>query len=107
MKNNMNTFTAFYCKDTDYGVMDKLYPFNNFSDRFIPFMTISAKDLGDAFMNLQGEVISPNGELRQAVLDLGLSHTSFSVGDVLYWHERDLYYMCQPLGWTCMALAYT
>ena len=44
---------------------------------------IKAIDLDDIFLDLQGERWSPNGEARNLIRGLVLSHTSMSVGDVV------------------------
>ena len=87
----MNTFTAFYNKNMFSMVMD-------FANGFVPLMTIKAKNLEEAFWKMQGENISPNGELRDTIKSLGLKHTSMSVGDVLYWHEKDAHYRVEIVG---------
>ncbi len=88
----MKKFTAFYRKNMFENITRTL------ENDYVPFMTVDAKGLEDAFMKLQGEVISPNGELRNAVIELGLSHTSMSVGDILYSHEDDKYWIVNPIG---------
>lgn len=39
--------------------------------------------LEDVFTWMQGEVWSPNGEAREFIRGLGISHTSMSVGDIV------------------------
>jgi len=44
---------------------------------------VAASDLDSVYTQMQGEIWSPNGEARQLIKSLGLSHTSMSVGDVI------------------------
>lgn len=45
--------------------------------------SIAETDLDKIFSMMQGERWSPNGEARNLILDLGLTHTSMSVGDII------------------------
>lgn len=45
--------------------------------------SIRETDLDKIFHMLQGEVWSPHGEARNVISDLGLWHTSMSVGDII------------------------
>lgn len=44
--------------------------------------------LGKAWTQFQAENWSPNGEARELIRELGLAHTSMSVGDVLVFEGR-------------------
>ena len=44
---------------------------------------ISGENLEDAFYQMQGEIWSPNGEARNMIKTLGLSHTSMMIGDII------------------------
>jgi len=61
--------------------------------------SVHAEHEDDAFRKMQGEVWSPNGEMRPLIEALGLKHTSMSVGDVLYDEESDRWLKCMPVGW--------
>ena len=63
---------------------------------------IEAASLSDAFWRMQGENWSPNGEARELLQSLGLSHTSMSVGDVLQ-DEEGIYWECLDRGWRPLA----
>ena len=54
--------------------------------------------LENAFVRMQGEVWSPNGEARELIASLGLHHTSMSIGDVVQ-DDDGVHWMCAPLGW--------
>ena len=63
---------------------------------------IEAASLDDAFRRMQGENWSPNGEGRELLQALDLSHTSMSVGDVL--RDQDgTYWECLDEGWRPLA----
>lgn len=54
------------------------------------------------FFNYQGENWSPNGEARELIEHLGLSHTSMCVGDIVCKIDADgdeHYFFCDNLGW--------
>lgn len=54
-------------------------------------------NLDKVFTWLQAENWSPNGEARELIQQLGLSHTSMSVGDIIQVDER--FFACEPFGW--------
>ncbi len=58
---------------------------------------IEAHNLNDAFLKMQAENWSPNGEARLLIKALNLNHTSMSVGDVIC--INDDYYECGYEGW--------
>ena len=59
---------------------------------------VRADSLDDAWLQMQAEHWSPNGEARPLLERLGLSHTSMSVGDVIR-DEDGIYWECLDLGW--------
>jgi len=62
---------------------------------------IQATDLEDAYRRMQAEQWSPNGEARELIKHLGLTHTSMSVGDVVQAPLVGVgpYYVCTRSGW--------
>lgn len=52
---------------------------------------VSATSLEDVFTQCQAERWSPNGEARPLILDLGLGHTSMSIGDVIEDPDQNLW----------------
>lgn len=65
-----------YIQDTEQALED-------FANCYVPIMRLEAEDLEDVFIQMQGEMWSPNGEARQAIRDFQLDHTSMSIGDVV------------------------
>jgi hypothetical protein len=61
--------------------------------------TVHATSLDDAYLRMQGENWSPNGEARPLIKMLGLKHTSMSVGDCLYDPHTKEIYQCMDIGW--------
>lgn len=61
---------------------------------------VNANHPDEVFGKMQGEVWSPNGEKRDFILACGLSHTSMSVGDVLWDIKSNMLYHCERIGWT-------
>ena len=56
---------------------------SNLEKDYIKLGSIEEKDLNKIYHQMQGEVWSPGGEARELITELGLSHTSMSVGDVI------------------------
>ena len=54
-------------------------------------------DLSVIFEFYQAEVWSPRGEMREFIREMGLNHTSMSVGDIVEMEGE--YYFCDPDGW--------
>ena len=57
-----------------------------------------APDKDVVFPRMQGEMWSPQGEARNLIKALGLSHTSMSVGDVIVDDNGDMF-ECSNIGW--------
>lgn len=64
------------------GLDGKLPQANDLSATHVHLMDVEADGLNNLFHNMQGEIWSPNGEMRGLISSKGLSHTSMSVGDV-------------------------
>ena len=57
-------------------------------------------DLENIYNQLQGENWSPKGQARELIKDLGLCHTSMSMGDII---EIDfILYMVDSIGFTTL-----
>lgn len=53
----------------------------------------SEDQIESIYMALQGDMWSPNGEARNLIRGLGLSHTSMSVGDIIVTNDGKLYFI--------------
>lgn len=56
------------------------------------------------YYRMQGEIWSPHGEMRDFIKACGLSHTSMSVGDVVYSEEEDEFYSVKVVGFEVLTL---
>jgi hypothetical protein len=70
---------------------------NQITHRFV--VTLHAKDLDDAYTKMQGEKWSPNGVAFQLISQIGVGHTSMSIGDCLYEPYMGEMYQCDIVGW--------
>lgn len=81
----------------------KMWTHTFFTD-YKPVEVLKADNLEEVFSRMQGEVWSPNGEQRDFIRILGLSHTSMSVGDVIYSEEEDKFYIVEKSGFEELTL---
>lgn len=56
------------------------------------------------YYRMQGEIWSPHGEMRDFIRACGLSHTSMSVGDVVYSEAEDEFYSVSSGGFEVLTL---
>ena len=85
----MATYSIWYSKpdhfaDAMFGATPDL---SNLNRTHVHLIDTNADSVGGealerVFMNMQGEVWSPNGEARDLIRSKGLMHTSMSVGDL-------------------------
>ncbi len=61
--------------------------------------TVYAIDMDAVYYFMQGEIWSPNGEAKDLIRSLGLSHTSMSIGDVVCDVETGEHFMAVSYGW--------
>lgn len=59
--------------------------------------TMESENLDKIFQHLQGEMWSPDGQARQLIQSLGLTHTSMSAGDVIEL-AGSRFYACKGFG---------
>ena len=93
----MNRYSVFYRKSPTFLPNEKL-TVANLDQTHLHLKDLEAQDLEDVFYQMQGEIWSPQGEARELIRSKGLSHTSMSVGDVVYRHSDDVYYQVDFLG---------
>jgi len=93
-------FRALYSKNFSESIMgDQKLSLETLVDTHVFVRSVVAQDLEEAYMFMQGEVWSPHGEGRLLIRELGLKHTSMSVGDVLHDEQEDKYFKVQNTGW--------
>lgn len=69
-----------------------------FESEYVPVMRLEERDMERVWMRMQGESWSPNGEAREAIESLDLSHTSMSIGDVIENLDSGAKYVVARLG---------
>lgn len=79
----MKTYNVWYRKEPTY-LFDKDLNVADISIKYCPVGNVRAGCLEEVFENRQSEVWSPkfNREMNDLIQQLGLNHTSMSVGDV-------------------------
>jgi hypothetical protein len=104
----MATFAVWYMKP-DYfrdgimgadwlaerGMMPKV---DDLAETHVFLRYCDAESVGQVFGMMQGEVWSPNGEARDRINALGLSHTSMSVGDIAVNVANKETFLCDRFG---------
>ena len=68
------------------------------ASEYIGVGVLEAPDKEEVFRCFQGEVWSPNGEMRDHINACGTDHTSMSTGDALI-DPDGICWMCMPSGW--------
>lgn len=63
---------------------------DNLSATHRPVGTLSQEDPNQIFSMMQSEVWSPSGQAQDLIKNLGLNHTSMSVGDIIVINNRPL-----------------
>ncbi len=71
---------------------------NDLPETHVFVRSVQATCLDDVYWQLQGDNWSPNGEARPLIEQLGLGHTSLSIGDVAEAPDGR-YYICRWLDW--------
>jgi hypothetical protein len=75
-----------------------------FFSTYKPVEILNADNLDSVYYRMQGEVWSPHGEMRDFILLCGLSHTSMSVGDVVYSEKDDEFFSVSSYGFEVLTL---
>ena len=107
-------FVVFYKKEPS----PVLGPFSMFDERDLPtdiedfyarwvkVRELHARGMEEVFMEMQGEMWSPNREARPLIRKLGLKHTSMSVGDIVLVPEKNELHLVADLGFTKVPFPY-
>jgi hypothetical protein len=69
-------YKAWYKKFWDFADADQY-------QQWVMVKEVEADSLSSVYYQMQAEVWSPNGEARDLIRSMGLSHTSMSVGDFI------------------------
>ena len=98
----MPTFQVYYARCPTYRPSGQggtpLLTVSRLSHSHAHVVDVEADSRADAWLKMQAEHWSPHGEDWPRIEQLGLTHTSMSVGDVLR-DEEGAYWECLDLGW--------
>lgn len=93
----MPTFQVFYHKNPNFR-LDETLTVDALLVNHVYVKDVKANDVADAWVKMQGENWSPNGEARGLIESKGLCHTSASVGDVFCNRKTGEYYQVDMVG---------
>jgi hypothetical protein len=92
-------YGVWYAKKFDPFCEAKVVPGSEELEKTHAFVNcVIADDLDEAFMKMQAEVWSPNGEAREQIKRAGTDHTSMSVGDLIE-EQNGIVHRCEMVGW--------
>jgi hypothetical protein len=100
----MNKYIAYYKRDADFEEPRKMISANYFFSAWVPVEVLTAGSLEDVYRKMQADVWSPNGEMRDFIKILKLTHTSMSIGDVIYSIKDDKFYNVHTFGFSELLL---
>lgn len=102
----MSRFVVYYRVNTlDWlDILPKKMKIQDFFRDYKPVHVLNVDNMEKVFSQMQGENWSPNGEMRNFILSQGLSHTSMSVGDVIYSQQDDKFYSVDRFGFEELVL---
>jgi len=96
----MGKYAVYYRRDPVFSLDEHLNVQDIFMQRthalILPAVEAKHKDL--IFHMMQGEIWSPNGEARELIANLGLKHTSMSVGDVVLDLQTGIFHQIDMAG---------
>lgn len=94
-------YEVWYVKDEFFreAMFGQLKPTGDLEDTHVEVCEVEAENHEDVFRKMQAEYWSPNGEARPLIERLGLSHTSMSVGDVVYDAMNGKAWLVENFGW--------
>jgi hypothetical protein len=92
----------FYRWPVEYPLFGSVLFSTSFAKDYVFVKTVRVSCLEAVFEVMQGEYYSPYGEARELIASLGLSHTSMSVGDIIYSYSDATFYEVAPIGFTAL-----
>jgi len=101
----LETYEVYYQKPaqidnrTQFYAADEELTLESMKESHVFLRTVEAIDKDDAYIRMQGEYWSPNGEAQAQLDQLGLEHTSMSIGDVLVEVKSRQAWQCDRYGW--------
>jgi hypothetical protein len=100
----MSRYIAYYKIQPDFEEAPQNMNAQVFFSEDRPVEILSAESVDEVYSRMQGDVWSPNGEMRDFIRILGLSHTSMSVGDVIYSEKLDAFFAVCRFGFEILTL---
>lgn len=97
-------FIAYYKINPDFENAPAEVNAQVFFSTYKPVEILKADNLDQVYYRMQGDIWSPHGEMREFIKTLGLSHTSMSVGDVVYSESDDEFYSVSSDGFEVLTL---
>ena len=100
----MNRYIVYYKIHPDFENAPAEMNAQEFFSSYKPVEILNADNLETVYFQMQGQIWSPHGEMRDFILACGLSHTSMSVGDVAYSEKEDEFYSVSFYGFEVLTL---
>jgi hypothetical protein len=100
----MSRYIAYYKIHPNFENAPAEMNVQEFFSTYNPVEILSVADLELVYYHMQAEMWSPHGEMREFIKTMGLSHTSMSVGDVIYSEEVDEFYSVTSDGFEILTL---
>ena len=100
----MGRYIAYYKIHPDFEDAPAEMNAQAFFSAYRPVEVLRADNLDEVYGRMQGDVWSPNGEMRNFILMCGLSHTSMSIGDVVYSEKEDEFFSVSRFGFEVLTL---
>jgi hypothetical protein len=97
-------YIAYYKVHPDFMDAPSKINAQEFFSSYKPVEILQADNVEEVYWRMQGENWSPNGEMRGFIEMCGLSHTSMSVGDVIYSEEDNEFYSVSRDGFEILTL---
>jgi len=100
----MSRYIAYYKIHPDFENAPAEMNAQDFFSSYRPVEVLKADNLDEVYGRMQGDVWSPHGEMRDFIVACGLSHTSISVGDVVYSEQDDEFFSVASDGFEVLTL---
>lgn len=100
----MSRYIVYYKIHPDFENLPAEMNVQDFFSSYRPVEVLNTDSLDLVYYRMQGDVWSPHGEMRDFIKTLGLSHTSMSVGDVVYSEQDDEFYSVSSDGFEVLTL---
>lgn len=100
----MSRYIAYYKIHPDFENAPAEINTQEFFLTYKPVEVLDVDNLELVYYRMQAEMWSPHGEMREFIKTMGLSHTSMSVGDVIYSEQDDEFFSVSSDGFEVLTL---